>query len=54
VSLELNGKVTETLQMGNVEKTVWKSGFDYTDIVKCDGGFFLISTTQHFVRVYKV
>jgi hypothetical protein len=26
--------------------SVWKSGFDYTDIVKCDGEFFLNSTKR--------
>jgi hypothetical protein len=25
---------------------MWKSGFDYTDIVKCDGEFFLVYSTK--------
>jgi len=33
---------------------LWKSGFDYTDIVKCDGEFFLKSTTRHFGITYLI
>jgi hypothetical protein len=45
----LNEKAIGTgIAKGNTSKGfpddyVWKSGFDYTDIVKCDGEFFLLS-----------
>jgi hypothetical protein len=29
---------------------VWKSGFDYTDIVKCDGEFFLKERIDRFCQ----
>jgi hypothetical protein len=29
-------------------------GFDYTDVVKCDGDFFLKSTTYHFSEAYLI
>jgi hypothetical protein len=33
---------------------VWKSGFDYTDIVKCDGDFFLKSSSRDSISEYQI
>jgi hypothetical protein len=50
----LNGFWWKTAFVTEGRVDVWKSGFDYTDIVKCDGEFFLKSSKAYEPYSYNI